>query len=145
MFWYQWTINAKVKKKDRVKLSSDWMYPRCPHIPIMLVPVQQLIRVWLSRSVPDGLHHFQQGDVCFLTCELHAGCCWEPVSQWHIKLNLRRLLTLHPTLYPLTSLRLSSSHPQTGIDTGLSWNAFPFVGKLEPSLQQMIFSCPTVT
>lgn len=23
MFWYQWTINVKVKKKDQVKLSSD--------------------------------------------------------------------------------------------------------------------------
>lgn len=60
MFWYQWTINAKVKKKDQVKLSSDWMYPRCPHILIMLVPVQQLIPGWLSTSVPDGLHHFRQ-------------------------------------------------------------------------------------
>lgn len=55
--------------------------------------------------------------VCFLTCELHAGYCWEPVNQRHVKLNLHRLLRLHPTLHPLTSLRLTSSHPPTGIDT----------------------------
>lgn len=55
--------------------------------------------------------------VCFLTCELHAGYCWEPVNQRHVKLNLHRLLRLHQTLRPLTSLRLTSSHPPTGIDT----------------------------
>lgn len=68
--------------------------------------------------------------VCFLTCKLHAGCCWEPVNQWHAKIEFVPVANITAIITPLTSLRLISSHPQTEIDTSLSWNAFPFVGNL---------------
>lgn len=108
MFWYQWTIKVKVKKKDQVKLSSDVSkmsshpYYACS-CPATDTSVAELISARRFASLSTGKL------VCFLTCELHADCCWEPVNQWHVKLNLHRLLTLHPTLHPLTSLRLISS------------------------------------
>lgn len=124
MFWYQWTINAYVKKQDQVKLSSGWTYPRCPHILIMLIPVQQLIRVWLTTSAPGGLHHFLQWNLpvfSLVSCmkRLLLGTS-EPVA---CKIEFAPGANITPTW--LVSLQLISSHPQTEIDTVLLLEGFP--------------------
>lgn len=83
--------------------------------------------------------------VCFLTCKLHAGCCWEPVNQWHVKLNFHRLLTLHPTLHTLTSFRLISRQEQTLHCPGMLSHLLEKLNLLCSRFFFFFFSRPSVT
>lgn len=72
-------VSMNYKCEEKVKLSLDWRFARCPHILVMLVPVQQLILVWPNASVPDGLLHSQEEN---LTVFSLVGCMQAVAGNW---------------------------------------------------------------